>query len=149
MSKKWIEPLTAVEEETLKEMGQHHRFSGFRLRARGLLSLDAGVKPMLIGQVLGVSLQTVHNWRHWWEEYGLVGILDGHKGGPPRKLTADMLDTAEEIARAEPLTLAAIKERVLKRHPDAADFSLDRLSIGLRKRGLSFKRTRLSLKKTL
>lgn len=54
----------AVEEETLKEMSLHHRYGSFRLRARGLLSLHAGHKPMLIGEVLGVSLQTVHNWRH-------------------------------------------------------------------------------------
>lgn len=148
MSKNWIKPLTAQEQETLQQLSVHHRVGRYRRRARGVLSLEAGHKPLVISEVLGVSLQTVHNWRHWWEQYGLVGLLDGAKEGRPAKLTASMLNTAEEIARAEPLTLGMIKERVLKRHPEAVQFSLDRLSVGLKKRGLSFKRTRLSLKKT-
>jgi transposase len=147
--KQWIKALTAQEQETLEELVAHHRLVRYCLRARGVLSLNAGHKPILIGEVLGVSLQTVHNWRHRWEEYGLVGLFDGQKDGRPAKLTASMLDTAEELARSEPLTLGMIRERLLAHHQDAEQFSLDRLSIGLRKRGLSFKRTRLSLKKTL
>jgi hypothetical protein len=58
-----------------------------------------------------------------------------------------MLDTAAEIARQEPLTLAKIAARIAERFPDAPSFSLDRLSTGLKARGLSFKRNRLSLKK--
>lgn len=77
----------------------------------------------------------------------MVGILTGHKGGRPPKLTADMLDAAAEIARAEPLTLARIAARVRDFYPNAPPFSLDRLSAGLRARKFSFKRTRLSLEK--
>jgi hypothetical protein len=55
-----------------------------------------------------------------------------------------MLDLAAEIARQEPLTLARIAARVAEQFPEAPTFSLDRLSVGLKKRGLSFKRTRLS-----
>jgi len=143
-----IIPLSAAEKETLIAMSRHHRFAGFRMRARGLLSLDEGVLPAVISQVLGVTVQSVYNWAKWWRKDGLVGILDGHKGGPPFKLTAELLDTAERIARAEPLTLAGIKQRVLELHPGAPEFSEDRLSVGLRKRGLSFKRCRLELKKT-
>lgn len=143
-----IAPLTEIERETLSEMSKHHRFAGFRLRARGLLSLNAGLAPTVIAEVLGRSDQSVYNWAKWWREDGLIGILDGNKGGPPFKLTEALLDTAESIARTEPLTLAGIKQRVLALHPDAPDFSTDRLSAGLKKRGLSFKRCRLSLKKS-
>jgi hypothetical protein len=79
----------------------------------------------------------------------LVGILDGHKGGPPVKLTAQMLDFAAQIACKEALTLGKIAKLVQAQYPDAPSFSLDRLSIGLKARGLSFKRTRLSLKKSV
>ena len=143
-----IAGLTAAEVITLEEMAQRHPFADFRFRARGVLSLHAGIKPSVIAQVLGVSVQSIYNWAKWWREDGLVGLLDGHKGGAPVKLTADLLDTAEEIARKEPLTLAGIKQRVLERHPDAPAFSEDRLADGLKKRGLSFKRCRLSLKKS-
>jgi hypothetical protein len=76
-----------------------------------------------------------------------MGLLDGHQGGVPAKLTADLLDTAEAIARTAPATLAKIARQVHEVHPEAPDFSLDRLSAGLRARGLAFTRTRLSLKK--
>ena len=113
-----------------------------------MLSLNAGLAPAVIGKVLGRSEQSVYNWAKWWRKDGLVGILDGNKGGPPFKLTETLLDTAIKIAREEPLTLAGIKMRVLELHPDAPDFSIDRLSVGLKKRGFSFKRCRLSLKKS-
>jgi hypothetical protein len=76
-----------------------------------------------------------------------MGLLDGHQGGAPAKLTAALLDTAEAIARTALATLAEIARHVHEVHPEAPDFSLDRLSAGLRARGLSFTRTRLSLKK--
>ena len=143
-----IADLSSAEVITLEEMARHHPFADFRFRARGVLSLNAGIKPSVIAQVLGVSAQSIYNWAKWWREDGLVGLLDGHKGGAPVKLTANLLDTAEAIARKEPLTLAGIKQRVLECHPDAPTFSEDRLADGLKKRGLSFKRCRLSLKKS-
>jgi len=69
-------------------------------------------------------------------------------GGAPRKLTASLLQTAVQIACDDSLTLAKIAQRVKEQHPDAPSFSLSRLSVGLRSQGLSYKRNRLSLKKT-
>jgi transposase len=143
-----IAPLTSEEYTTLTELSKHHRYPGFQLRGRGLLSLDAGHSPTVVAAVLGKTPQTVYNWAKWWRNEGLAGILGGNKGHPPTKLSSQLLDCAEEIARNEPLTLEAIKQRVLACHPDAPNFSTERLSVGLRKRGWSFKRTRLSLKKT-
>jgi len=92
----------------------------------------------------------VYNWAKWWRQDGLAGLLDGHKGGRPVKLTAKLVDSAVAIATEEALTLAGIKQRVLERHPDdAPDFSLDRLAARLKERRFSFKRCRLSLKKSV
>ena len=140
-------PLTLEEVVTLEELSRHHRYGDFRRRALGLLALHAGRSVVEITDFLHVSDQPVYNWAKGWREKGLVGILDGHKGGAPVKLTADMLDAAAEIARQEALTLGKIAARVRERFPAAPAFSLDRLSVGLKARGLSFKRTRLSLKK--
>jgi transposase len=101
-----------------------------------------------VAAVLQKTPQSVYNWAKWWREDGLAGILNGNKGGAPVKLTAEMLNTAGEFAAKSPLTLAMIKRHVQEQHSDAPDFSLFRLSAGLRKRGFNFKRTRLSLKKT-
>ena len=140
-------PLESEEIETLLQLSKFHRYPDFRRRALGLLALNEGHRVVDICEILKVSDQPVYNWAKGWRERGIVGILDGHKGGAPVKLTAEILDAAAEIARQEPLTLAKIAARIRERYPDAPSFSLDRLSIGLKARGLSFKRNRLSLKK--
>jgi transposase len=147
LSQKLVGPLTEAEVTTLEELGRHHRFADIRFRARGVISLHAGCKPRTIAQVLGVSEQSVYNWAKWWELAGLVGLLGGHQGGRPAKLTAALVDSAMAIAAAEALTLGEIKQRVRERHPQAADFSKDRLAARLKARGFSFNRCRLSLKK--
>lgn len=141
-------PLTTEEIETLDQLAKCHRFPDFRRRALGILALDQGRSVVDICEVLRVSDQPVYNWAKGWREKGLVGILDGHKGGAPRKLTEEMLDVAAEIATKEPLTLGKIAAHVMDRFPDAPKFGLDRLSAGLKARKISFKRNRLSLKKS-
>lgn len=149
VAKQLIPSLTQVELTTLEEMGKHHPYPDFRFKARGILSLNAQHKPELIADVLGVTKQSVYNWAKWWRQDGLAGLLDGHKGGRPVKLTAKLVESAVAIATEEALTLAGIKQRVLERHPDAPDFSLDRLAARLKERRFSFKRCRLSLKKSV
>jgi transposase len=139
--------LTSEEIETLEQLAKHHHYPDFRRRALGLLALNAGRSVVDICEFLHVSDQPIYNWAKGWREKGIAGILSGHKGGPPVKLTQEMLDVAAEIACQEPLTLAKIAVRIAERFPDAPSFSLDRLAVGLKARGLSFKRNRLSLKK--
>ncbi len=139
--------LTEPESITLQELADHHPYADFRRRALGILALGKGHPPRVVADILGVTLPTPYNWAKAWHAKGLVGLLDGHQGGAPAKLTAVLLDTAEAVARGAPCTLAQIDQALRERHPDAPPFSLDCLASGLKKRGLSFKRTRLSLKK--
>lgn len=132
---------------TLEELAAHHRHGDIRRRARGLLALGKGHGTTVVSEVLGVTSQSVRNWSQWWEEKGLVGILDGHKGGRPAKLTAEMLETGKKCACEQPMTLREIAAGIRAAHPEAPSFSKDRLAIGLKALGLSFKRTRLGLKK--
>lgn len=139
--------LTDAERTALQELSMYHPYADFRRRALGVLALSKGHPLPVVADILGVTPQTVYNWIKAWRTLGLMGLLGGHQGGAPAKLTAAMLDTAESFARAAPYTLREIAQHVRAVHPDAPDFSLDRLSVGLRARGLSFTRTRLSLKK--
>lgn len=139
--------LTEAERLTLEEMSRNHPFRDFRPRALGVLALGKGHPPKVVADILGVAAQTVYNWERAWRGLGLMGLLGGHKGGRPPKLTPALLDTAEAVARAEPCALKEIARRVSDAHPEAEGFSLDRLAAGLKARGLSWKRTRLSLKK--
>lgn len=128
-------------------MASHHRHANFRRCALGVLALNDGRSGPDIAGVLRVSVPQLYNWALAWRELGLMGMLSGHVGGAPRKLTAPMLESAVQIACDDSLTLAKIAQRVKEQHPDAPSFSLSRLSVGLHAQGLSFKRNRLSLKK--
>ena len=142
------QPLDEHEVATLKEMAARHHHADFRRRALGLLALNRGYKVVQICDMLQVSDQPLYNWAKGWRDKGLVGILDGHKGGAPRKLTAQLLDQAALIASEQSLSLGEIAQQLRQRCPDAPQFSLSRLSVGLKARGLSYKRGRRSLKKS-
>jgi len=118
----------------------------FRRRALGVLALNEGRSVEDISGVLRVTVPPVYKWARAWRERGLMGMLSGHVGGPPRKLTAELLDVAEQIARQEAPALGQIARKVHELHPEAPTFSVDRLSVGLRARG-SFKINRLTLEK--
>ena len=141
--------LTPEERLILQELAKRHRFGDFRRRALGLLALDEGRSVVDICQRLQINDQPVYNWVEAWREQGLVGILNGHKVGPPVKLTTEMLDVAARIAAEHLLPLGKIAARVKECFPDVLEFSLDHLFVRLKARGLSFKRTRLSLKKNV
>lgn len=144
-----LPPLKLTEAEciTFQELADHHPYPDYRRRALGLLALAKGHPFPLVAEILGVTLPTPYNWLKAWNRHGLMGLLNGHQGGAPAKLTQELLDTAEQIARSSPRTLAQIERQLREIHPDAPPFSLDRLSVHLKKRGLSFIRTRHSLKK--
>lgn len=148
MAQKLILPLTANELLELEKVARTHHFPDYRFKARGIIAINAELKPDTIAEVLGVTRKTVYNWATWWREDGFDGLFAGHKGGRPVKLTDELIACAIEIATNEALTLAGIKLRMLELHPQAPDFSLDRLRLRLKGRGLSFKRCRLSLKKS-
>ncbi len=143
------QPLDEYEIVTLQEMAARHHHADFRRRALGLLALHRGHKVAHICQVLQVSDQPLYNWAKARRTKGLVGILDGHRGGAPRKLTDELLDTAVQIASEQALSLGQIAQQLRQRHPEAPSVSLDRLSVWLKRRGLSYKRGRGSLKKSV
>ncbi len=78
----------------------------------------------------------------------MVGLIGGHAGGRPRKLSEVWLVTVTELARTEALTLRGLVERAEAIHGAPFPLSLDRLGAILRQSGFSFKRTRMNLKKT-
>lgn len=88
----------------------------------------------------------LYNWRHAWALKGLVGLISGHAGGRPRKLSEACLATVCELARTQVLTLRGSVQQTEAIHGHPFPLSTDRLGAILRKNGFSFKRTRISLK---
>ena len=142
-------PLSEHEIVTLQEMAARHHYADFRRRALGLLALQRGHKVAHICELLQVSDQPLYNWAKAWRTKGLVGLLGGHQGGAPRKLTDELLDAAVDIAREQALSLGQIVQQLQQRYPQAPSLSPDRLSVWLKRRGLSYKRGRKSLKKSV
>ncbi len=139
--------LSPCESETLFQLSVHHPWRDVRLRAAGLLMLSKGEHRTAVAQQCGVSHQTIYNGRHAWEKAGVVGLISGHAGGRPRKLSEAWLATVCELARTQALTLRSLAQRAEEIHGAPFPLSLDRLGVLLRKSGFSFKRTRMSLKK--
>ncbi len=139
--------LSDCEVETLRQLSLNHHWRDARTRATGLLELHAGVHPSQIGERLGVSHQSIYNWRHAWEKHGLTGLLSGHAGGRPTVLSPALIQTAVTVATQEALTLKGISQRVQEIEGGAIDYSLATLGRALKAHGFTFKRTRWSLKK--
>jgi transposase len=141
--------LTLTEEEciTLEQLGKNHPKPYFRLRGQALVAVSQGNSLANTAAILSVSGESIRTWIHDWGREGLVGILRSRTGGRPPKLTEDLIDLAVAAATKEPMSLAQIAAYLRQKCPDAREFSLDRLGVRLKERGLSFKRVRYSLKK--
>lgn len=148
---KWtrcVVELNEAEEVTLQQLSINHRHRDTRTRAAGLLLLGRKDKPKAIAGQLGVSDQSVYNWAHAWREGGVCALMGGHNGGRPRALSEVMVATALEVARAEPLTLAQIAQRVQDVLGESLPCRIETLGEALKRAGFSFKRNRYALKKS-
>ena len=77
--------LTECESETLLQLTINHPWRDVRTRVVGLLLLNAKEHPTMIARKLGVSHQSIYNWRHDWEALGVAGIpVGGHQHCRPR-----------------------------------------------------------------
>ena len=146
---KCVVDLSEVEEITLQQLSINHRHRDARTRAAGLLQLGRKVKPKAIAEQLGVSDQSIYNWARAWRDGGVCALTGGHNGGRPRALSEAMVATALEIARAEPLTLGQIAQRVQEMRGEALPCRIETLGEALKREGFSFKRNRYTLKKSV
>jgi transposase len=140
--------LTDVERHTLQQLSLNHRHRDFRIRATGLLLRARGLKVQDVARELEVSCQTVYNWAHAWREFGVCGLLVGHKGGRPLALPEAMLATAIKVAGAESMTLRQIAQRIESVHGEPMPCRVETLAVALKRAGFSCKRARYSLKKS-
>lgn len=140
--------LTEVEELTLQQLSINHWHQDIRTRAAGMLMLGQRVRVVAIAERLGVSDQAIYNWSHAWRSKGIAGLLGGHQGGRPRAMNEEMIEAAVRIASAEPQTRAEIYAKLEAEFGPLSWHHLDTLSNALKSAGLSYKRNRLSLKKS-
>lgn len=140
--------LSQVVEITLQQLSINHRHRDARTRAGGLLQLGRKVKPKAIAEQLGVRDQSIYNWARAWRDGGVCALTGGHNGDWPRALSEAMVATELEIARAEPLTLGQIAQRVQEMRGEAQPCRIETLGEALKREGFSFKRNRYTLEKS-
>lgn len=140
-------PLSEAERQTLTELTIHHPFADCRRRALGLLLLDLGFTPKTAAARLGTTFQSVYNWTHAWRNAGLCGLLGGHQGGRPPKLSTAQTDTLVQLATEQARYLRELDQALHERHPEAPPVNPQTLARALKARGLRVRRTRWSLKK--
>jgi transposase len=90
--------VSEAERLTLQELSRNHPFPDFRRHALGVLALVNGHRPKVVADILRVTAQSVYNWEKRWQTLGLMGLLNGHTGGRPPKLTAELLDQDNVVA---------------------------------------------------
>ncbi|MCP9268899.1 helix-turn-helix domain-containing protein [Xenorhabdus sp. XENO-1] len=139
--------LSEPERITLQQLALNHPHRDIRTRGTGLLMLARGLKPRQIAAEIGCSLRVIYDWVHVWHDSGIAGLLGGHAGGRYPAMTSEMIATAVNAARAESLTLARIAQKVEDKH-GPLPCTLETLANTLKRQGLTYKRARLSLKKT-
>jgi transposase len=141
--------LNETEKLTLEQLSLNHRHRDIRNRAAGVLLLGSGLSASRVAARLGVSVPSPYNWAKAWSKSGVVGLLTGHGGGRPRALPDAMVAAAVQIATAEPLTLARIAQRLEAQFSKPLACRLGTLGMALKREGLSFKRDRYALKKSV
>lgn len=140
--------LTETERFTLQQLSLNHHYRETRMRGAGLLLLAKGLKPVEVSKELLVSFRAVYNWIQLWCRAGICGLLCQYNGGRPRALSPEMVATAVDAACSESLSLAGIAKRVEAEH-GALPCTLETLASALKEQGLSYKRSRYSLKKNV
>lgn len=66
---------------------------GLALRARIILRLAAGDRPIEVSRSLDVSEKTVHKWRNRWNEQGIAGLHDAPRSGRPTVIDEKTVQT--------------------------------------------------------
>jgi transposase len=140
--------LDKVEQEALRQLSVNHRYPEVRKRGMALLMLAAGEALATIQQQLGVSHQSVYNWHSNWENGGIEGLLNvKRQGGRPEKLPVTWVKKALELASTGPYTARQIAHSLEEQFGQSLPCSLRTFTRVLKDGGMSYKRTRLSLKK--
>lgn len=82
--------LNEVERETLESLVSKGKSSArIYKRALGLLELDRGKTQTAVAESLGVSQQTVRNWRDKYQESGLRCVYDAPRTGRPVEISGE------------------------------------------------------------
>jgi transposase len=117
-----------------------------RQRAQTLLLLDNNLATADVARTVGVHVRTVNTTRRDWFRIGHKSLLDAARSGAPRKITPEQITSLVLAASTEPLSARQLLAKHLAE--GGAPIHLNTLSTALKRSGMTWKRTRHSLKKS-
>lgn len=139
----FVKPLTEAERVTLSDAHKYHPLSWTRIRAHCILLSDQEYKIKEISSILDICRQAVSNSIHDWETFGLLGLVDQHRSGRPKKLSQEEEEYVIKNVIESPRSL---KKVLANLSINGIEISLDILKRLCKAVGLSWKRVRKSLK---
>ncbi len=140
----------ALTDHQRQELRQRTRQTGITPSIRDRLEMvrlsDAGWSVPTIARHLGQHEQTVRAWIKAFLDGGFDALPNKPRGGKASALTLTMLDTVRtEVAKGERTWTAAQLAAWIADH-HGVRLSTDRLRVHLRRAGITWQRTRRSLK---
>lgn len=140
----FVKPLTEEEQTTLEDMHNHHPLPITRKRAHSILLSNKGYSIPIITEILGCCRQSVSHWINMWDSVGIMGLIERHRSGRPRKLTTIQEQEIIELVKENPRSI----KKVLAELADKTGISIckETLKRICKKAGLRWKRIKKTLK---
>ncbi|MDM8567898.1 helix-turn-helix domain-containing protein [Candidatus Halobeggiatoa sp. HSG11] len=104
----FVNPLTDSERLTLENMQTHHPIPIVRKRAHSILLSSQGYSIPNIIRILGGCRQSVSRWLRVWDSIGIIGLIERHRSGRPRKLSVEQEQKAVEKIQENPRSIKKV-----------------------------------------
>ena len=98
--KRYIENLTADQEQELKIGYKYGSSHDFRIRCQSILLSTQGKSVSELRDLLQVSVQSIYSWFNRWESEGISGLKIRPGRGRKRKLDIDNTDHRQAVKSA-------------------------------------------------
>lgn len=138
-------PLTPDEKEQLIHLTKHAQHWRERQRAQTILWLSEGKTVAEVAKLQNRIPETIRLHRRHWELYQFESIKEGHRSGRPNILSDEHKQQILEWVNVSPLNAEQIRVKLHEKFDISVNVQIIRQF--LRLSGMSFKRTRHSLKK--
>jgi transposase len=80
---KFVEPLTDVERQRLKEIHKTDASWRTRMRAHAILLSEKGFELNQLATIFDTDRDAISQWLDWWAKYGFEGLSDDPRSGRP------------------------------------------------------------------
>jgi len=112
----FVNPLTEAEQLTLEAMQNNYPLPITRKRAHSILLSNQGYSIPKIIRILGnCCRQSVSRWLRVWDDVGIIGLIERHRSGRPRKLTTiqelEVIESVKENPRGIKKVLAELADK--------------------------------------